>query len=331
LAGSIGRSGCRRHELVQPGAVVVAVGDRTGLLCYSETEHGSRPAQPAVGPVHLPPEANRVNSTTSLSIIPQAATMPNRNGKTYFITGAGSGLGEATARLLHSEGANVALADKNFDAVEEMAAELGPRALPLDCDVTSRDSVGAAVAGAVTKYGTLNGCVNCAGIGSAVTTVSRKLEPMDPKWWDFVMGINANGTFYGSSHCAAAMARLPASQNGQRGVIINVASVAGIEGQKGQVPYSASKGAVIGMTLPMARDLARFGIRVMTIAPGIMETPLMLAASEKVKKGLLTQVVTPKRFGTPEEFAQLCATIIDNEYLNGEVIRLDGGIRFANL
>merc|ERR1711988_1301646 len=126
------------------------------------------------------------------------------------------------------------------------------------------------------------------------------------------------------AYCASAMAKLPANPDGSRGAIINVSSVAGIEGQKGQVVYSASKGAVIGMTLPMARDLARYGIRVMTIAPGIIDTPLMQSAAPKVKEGLLAQVAAPKRFGAPEEFAQLCAAIIDNGYLNGEVIRMDG-------
>merc|ERR1711982_189767 len=145
------------------------------------------------------------------------------------------------------------------------------------------------------------------------------------------MKLNTYGTFYCSAYCAAAMAKLPANEDGSRGAIINVSSVAGIEGQKGQVVYSASKGAVIGMTLPMARDLGRYGIRVMTIAPGIIDTPLMQAAAPKVKEGLLAQVACPKRFGAPEEFAQLVTQIIDNGYLNGEVIRMDGGIRFANL
>merc|ERR1711904_574972 len=141
--------------------------------------------------------------------------------------------------------------------------------------------------------------------------------------FDFVMKLNTYGTFYGSAHAASCMSKCPADADGQRGVIINVASVAGIEGQKGQLVYSASKGAVIGMTLPMARDLARYGIRVMTIAPGIIDTPLMQAAAPKVKEGLLAQVAAPKRFGAPEEFAHLCASI-DNGYLNGEVIRMDG-------
>eukprot|EP00041_Stephanoeca_diplocostata_P008768 m.130397 g.130397 ORF g.130397 m.130397 type:complete len:260 (+) comp17467_c0_seq2:67-846(+) len=255
----------------------------------------------------------------------------DRSGFTYFITGAGSGLGMCTARVLHSQGANVILADKNITAVEELAEELGARCLAVEVDVTKESSVADGIAKTVDTFKSLHGCINCAGIGSAVTTVSRDLKPIDSNYWKFVMNINANGTLYGSSHCAAAMARLPADAEGYRGVIINVASVAGYEGQKGQVPYSASKGAIIGMTLPMARDLARYGIRVMTIAPGIMETPLMLAASEKVKKSLLGQVVSPKRFGKAEEFAHLVTMIIDNRYLNAEVIRLDAGIRFSNL
>ena len=143
--------------------------------------------------------------------------------------------------------------------------------------------------------------------------------------------VNLVGTFLLCSIGAAAMSKLPADANGDRGAIITVASVAGIEGQKGQVPYSASKGGVIGMTLPMARDLGRHGIRVLCICPGIIDTPLMQMAGENVKKGLLGSVAGPKRFGRPDEFASLCAEIMRNGYLNGEVLRLDGGIRFSNL
>merc|ERR1719188_2584387 len=145
------------------------------------------------------------------------------------------------------------------------------------------------------------------------------------------MKLNTYGTFYGSAYGASAMAKTAAADDGSRGVIINVASVAGIEGQKGQLVYSASKGAVIGMTLPMARDLSRYGIRVMCIAPGIMDTPLMRSAAPKVQEGLLASVAGPKRFGRSSEFASLCAQIIDNGYLNGETIRMDAGIRFSNM
>merc|ERR1719487_1848621 len=191
------------------------------------------------------------------------------------------------------------------------------------------------VANAVEKiskqFGGLHGVVNCAGLGMAMTTIDKQQKPHASKVFDFIMKLNTYGTFYGSAYAASAMAKCPAAADGSRGVIINVASVAGIEGQKGQLVYSASKGAVIGMTLPMARDLARYGIRVMTIAPGIIDTPLMQAAAPKVKEGLLAQVAAPKRFGQSDEFAHLCASIFDNGYLNGEVIRLDGGLRFANL
>merc|ERR1712187_827155 len=165
----------------------------------------------------------------------------------------------------------------------------------------------------------------------SMTTIGKDGKPHPTKVFDMIMKLNVYGTFWGSAYTAAAMAKLPAAADGTRGVIINVSSVAGIEGQKGQLVYSASKGAVIGMTLPMARDLARYGIRVVTIAPGIMDTPLMRGAPQKVQDGLLAQVAGPKRFGASEEFAQLVASIIDNGYLNGEVIRLDGGLRFANL
>merc|ERR1719181_2718171 len=145
-----------------------------------------------------------------------------------------------------------------------------------------------------------------------MTTVGKDGKPHPSKVFDFIMKLNVYGTFYGSAHGAAAMAKCPAAADGSRGVIINVSSVAGIEGQKGQLVYSASKGAVIGMTLPMARDLSRYGIRVMTIAPGIIDTPLMQSTSPKVKEGLLAQVVAPKRFGSTDEFAQLVTSIIDN-------------------
>merc|ERR1719247_384937 len=192
-------------------------------------------------------------------------------------------------------------------------------------------SVASAVEKISKQFGGLHGVVNCAGMGMAMTTIDKQMKPHKSKVFDFVTKLNLYGTFYGSSYGASAMAKCPAAEDGSRGVIINVASVAGIEGQKGQLVYSASKGAVIGMTLPMARDLGRYGIRVMTIAPGIIDTPLMQMASPKVKEGLLAQVANPKRFGQGEEFARLCTAIIDCGYLNGEVIRMDGGIRFANL
>mmetsp|Transcript_45473 Transcript_45473/g.128020 ORF Transcript_45473/g.128020 Transcript_45473/m.128020 type:complete len:258 (-) Transcript_45473:149-922(-) len=257
--------------------------------------------------------------------------MADRSGKTYLVTGGASGLGLATATLLVSQGANVAIGDKNAEEGNKTAEGLGPRCLFVELDVTQKASCKAAVAATVERFKTLSGVVNCAGVGSAFTTIDKKLEPHNDKFWDFVTKINLYGTFYCASEGASAMARLPADEEGNRGVIVNVASVAAFEGQRGQLAYSASKSAVVGMTLPMARDLAKHGIRVMCIAPGVIDTPMMRSAGPKVQEGLLASVAGPKRFGRPEEFAQLVAAIIDNGYLNGETIRMDGGIRFANL
>jgi len=255
----------------------------------------------------------------------------DRTGKTYFITGGASGLGLATAKLLISQGANVALGDKNADEGKKAEQELGSKSCFVELDVTQKDSCRAAIQATVEKFKTLNGVINCAGVGSAFTTIDKKMEPHNDKFWDFVNKINLYGTFYCATEGASAMAKLPADEEGNRGVIINVASVAAFEGQKGQLAYSASKGAVVGMTLPMARDLSRYGIRVMCIAPGIIDTPLMQSAAPKVKEGLLASVAGPKRFGKAEEFASLATQLIDNGYLNGETIRMDGGIRFSNL
>eukprot|EP00450_Noctiluca_scintillans_P024085 CAMPEP_0194532666 /NCGR_PEP_ID=MMETSP0253-20130528/70292_1 /TAXON_ID=2966 /ORGANISM="Noctiluca scintillans" /LENGTH=258 /DNA_ID=CAMNT_0039378137 /DNA_START=53 /DNA_END=829 /DNA_ORIENTATION=+ len=255
----------------------------------------------------------------------------NREGTTYFITGGASGLGLATAKLLVSQGANVAIGDKDVEAGKRVEGEVGSKLLFVPLDVTDRASCESAIAQTVTHFKGLSGVINCAGVVSASLTVDKKLKAHEEKYFDLVTKINLYGTFYCSSEGAAAMAKLPPDADGQRGVIINVASVAGIEGQKGQLAYSASKGGVIGMTLPMSRDLARFGIRVMCVAPGIIDTPMMQSLPPKVKQGLLDQVAGPKRGGKAEEFALLATQIIDNGYLNGAVVRLDAGIRFANL
>jgi len=254
-----------------------------------------------------------------------------RAGKTYFITGGASGLGLATAKCLIEQGANVAIADRNKEEGDKVQKELGDRCCFCEVDVTSKTSMRDAVKATVDKFKTLSGIINCAGVGSAFTTIDKKGEPHSEQFWDFVCKVNMQGTFYGCTEGASAMAKLPADEEGNRGVIVNVASVAAFEGQRGQLAYSASKGAVVGMTLPMARDLSRYGIRVMTIAPGIIDTPLMQSAAPKVKEGLLAQVAGPKRFGKAEEFSSLVLHCIDNGYLNGETIRMDGGIRFSNL
>jgi NAD(P)-dependent dehydrogenase (short-subunit alcohol dehydrogenase family) len=255
--------------------------------------------------------------------------MTSRSGKTYYITGGLSGLGLAAARLLFSQGANVVLVDRNDTLAPEVLKEHfhdDKRAMFINVDVTDTKSVQSSFEKAVAAYGTMNGVINCAGLGSATVTYGQK-GPHNMGIFDFVVKVNLYGTFYCSAFGAEAMVKSGVKE----GIIINVSSVAGFEGQKGQVAYSASKGAVNGMTLPMARDLSRYGIRVMTIAPGIMETPLMMAAGEKVREGLLRNVVAPKRFGSSEEFAALCVHMIDNGYLNGEVIRLDAGLRFPNM
>mmetsp|Transcript_7154 Transcript_7154/g.8056 ORF Transcript_7154/g.8056 Transcript_7154/m.8056 type:complete len:265 (+) Transcript_7154:28-822(+) len=253
-----------------------------------------------------------------------------RSGQTFIVTGGGSGLGEAAARLLISQGANVLIVDKKDpDEVEGLVKEFGARALFQSVDVTKAESVQAAVDTAVSKFGPLTGVINCAGIGSAMTTVGRK-GPHSMDVFDFVMKVNLYGTFNLCRLGAAAMAKNQPDADGQRGVLINVASVAAYDGQKGQVAYAASKGAVVAMSLPMARDLAKFGIRVVCIAPGIMETPMMQMAPPKVREPLMRNVLSPHRFGQPEEFARLCESIIDNHYLNGECIRFDGGIRMPS-
>jgi NAD(P)-dependent dehydrogenase (short-subunit alcohol dehydrogenase family) len=259
--------------------------------------------------------------------------MTERTGKTYLITGGVSGLGYACAKMLHGEGANVILLDMNKDKGAEVIDAMGAdRAMFHVVDVRDQTQIQAAIDAGMEKFGGLHGVINCAGLGSATLTVGKnkktgELEPHNPMIFDYVMQVNLYGTF----NCSALGAKAMAQTGHNDGVIVNVASVAGIEGQKGQLAYSASKGGVIGMTLPMARDLARYGIRVCTIAPGIMDTPLMQMASEKVRGGLLAQVAGPKRFGQDSEFASLTKQIIDNGYLNGETIRIDGGIRFANL
>mmetsp|Transcript_17415 Transcript_17415/g.34218 ORF Transcript_17415/g.34218 Transcript_17415/m.34218 type:complete len:261 (+) Transcript_17415:118-900(+) len=255
--------------------------------------------------------------------------MEDRKGKTFLVTGGASGLGEATLRRLASEGANVAILDRDEERGQAIAKELGPRCVFFKMDATNEDSIKAAVQGAAAKFGSVHGVVNCAGVGSATTTINKKGGVHDSGIFDFVLKVNLYGTFNTAKYAAAEMAKNEPDANGLRGVIINTSSVAAFDGQKGQAAYSASKGAVTGMTLPMARDLGTYGIRVVTICPGIMETPLLAAASEKVKTGLSLSVVAPKRLGKPEEFAHMCTSIIDNAYLNGECIRLDGAIRMA--
>ncbi len=241
----------------------------------------------------------------------------------FIITGGASGLGAATARMLAGAGAKVVLADVQAEAGQALADELG--GVFVRCDVSS-EADGQAVVAAAVALGTLRGLVNCAGVAPAVKTVGKDgPHPLDV--FQRTVNINLVGTFNMARLAADAMARTSPAESGERGVIINTASVAAYDGQIGQVAYAASKAAVVGMTLPMARDLARSGVRVMTIAPGIFETPMLMGMPAEVRDALGNMVPFPQRLGRPDEYAQLARAIIENTMLNGEAIRLDGAIR----
>jgi NAD(P)-dependent dehydrogenase (short-subunit alcohol dehydrogenase family) len=245
---------------------------------------------------------------------------------TFIISGGASGLGAATAKLLVDNGARVVLADVNTETGEQTAGALGDRALFVPTDVTDEDSVQQAVTAALDTFGSLSGAVNCAGIGTAERVLGRQ-GPHDFAHFKRVITINLIGTFNVIRLAAAAMSENEPNEAGERGVIICTASVAAFDGQIGQAAYSASKGGVVSMTLPIARELARFGIRVMTIAPGIFNTPMLAGLPEQARESLGAQVPFPPRLGRPDEYAALAKHIIENEMLNGEVIRLDGAIR----
>ncbi|MGI9333654.1 MAG: SDR family NAD(P)-dependent oxidoreductase [Gammaproteobacteria bacterium] len=249
----------------------------------------------------------------------------NVEGHSALVTGAASGLGAATARHLASLGAKVGLLDMNAAALESLATEIGATACA--CDVSSAEQVEAAVARAREAHGPARILVNCAGIGPAGRIVGRE-GPMPLADFERVIDVNLIGTFNAMRLAATDMSALaPVNESGENGVVVNTASVAAYEGQIGQAAYSASKGAIVALTLPAARELARFGVRVVTIAPGLMHTPLLSGLPQEVQDSLARQVPFPQRLGTPEEFASLVEHIIGNTMLNGEVIRLDGAIR----
>jgi NAD(P)-dependent dehydrogenase (short-subunit alcohol dehydrogenase family) len=252
----------------------------------------------------------------------------NIQGKTFLVTGGGSGLGAATARTAASRGARVVVADVNEDAGRATASSIGENAVFAACDVTIEAEVQAAVDLAVERFGGLNCAVNCAGILLGRRTVGKH-GPHDLESFSRVIGVNLIGTFNVVRLAAAKMGENDPGEDGERGVILNTASVAAFDGQVGQVAYSASKGGVVGMTLPLARDLSVMGIRVVTIAPGIFETPMMQGAPESVRESLAAQIPFPSRFGSPLEYADLACHIVENRMLNGEVIRLDGAVRMA--
>lgn len=247
---------------------------------------------------------------------------------TFFITGGGSGLGAATARLLAENGAHVALADVDEEAGEQMASQIGSGAEFVRTDVTDEESVQDALDSVVEIFGSLNGAVNCAGIGPAARVVGKK-GVHDLGLFTKTVEINLVGTFNVIRFAAVRLAENELGEDGERGVIINTASVAAYDGQIGQAAYAASKGGVVALTLPVARELASSGIRVVTIAPGIFETPMLAALPEDAKDSLGKQVPFPPRLGRPEEYAALAKHIVENQMLNGEVIRLDGAIRMA--
>lgn len=248
-------------------------------------------------------------------------------GKVALVTGGASGLGLGTARHLIARGASVAIVDMNEAKGSAAAEDLGAMSRFLACDVSDTDSVSAAVEGANEAFGTIHILVNAAGIAPAQRVLARDGSPHDLELFRATVGINLVGMFDMIRQVARVMSGNEPEPTGERGVIVNVASIAAFEGQVGQAAYSASKGGVVGMTLPLARDLGSIGVRVMTVAPGIMDTPLLDAAPQELKDSLAGLSVFPRRLGTPEDFARLVAAVVENEMLNGEVIRLDAAAR----
>jgi 3-hydroxyacyl-CoA dehydrogenase / 3-hydroxy-2-methylbutyryl-CoA dehydrogenase len=249
--------------------------------------------------------------------------------KTAFITGAASGLGLAAAQRFVAEGGRVFMFDLDAGRVAAQAQALGDQAGWAAGDVSNEQDVRTAIDKAVSQFGAIHVNVNSAGIGSAGKTVGRD-GPLPLDQFNRIINVNLIGTFNVLRLCAAQMASQPAvTDDDERGVIVNVASVAAYDGQMGQAAYSASKGGIVSMTLPIARDLARSGIRVVTVAPGIFATPLMEASPQPVKDALVDMIQFPKRMGVPSEFADMALKIVQCSYLNGEVIRLDAGIRMA--
>jgi len=246
-----------------------------------------------------------------------------------FVTGGASGLGEATARLLAARGAKVAIFDLPRSKGAEVAKEIGPAALFVDGDVTSEEQVAVALDRALGSFGELRALVNCAGIGSAARTVGKDGKPFDLAVFTRTIQVNLIGTFNVIRLAAARMLGNQPNPDGERGAIVNTASVAAFEGQIGQAAYSASKGGVVGMTLPIARDLARHGIRCCTIAPGLFATPLLMGLPQPARDALAASIPFPPRLGRPPEFAALACQILENPALNGETIRLDGALRMA--
>ena len=248
--------------------------------------------------------------------------------KGVLVTGGASGLGAACVRLMSRAGARVVIADLNDETGTALAAELGDAVIFVKTNVVEEESTQAVVKAAVDAFGGLHVTINCAGIGVAERVLGRGL-PHSLATFSKVIQVNLVGTFNVIRLAAAAMSTNEPTEGGERGVIINTASVAAFDGQIGQAAYSASKGGIVGMTLPIARELARYGIRVMTIAPGLFDTPLLAGLPEAARISLGQQAPFPSRLGRPDEYAALARHIVENEMLNGEVIRLDGGLRMG--
>jgi len=248
-------------------------------------------------------------------------------GQAALVTGGGSGLGEATARELARRGAKVAVLDVNLEHARKVASEIG--GIAIQTDVTSGEGVQAAIEQAAAAHGPARILMQIAGIGTAKRIIGKDGSPAALEEFVRVVNVNLVGTYNVARLFAAACAKLPPMADGERGAMVFTASVAAFDGQVGQQAYSASKGGVVGMTLPMARDLAQHGIRVCTIAPGLFNTPLMRTLPEPVQASLAASIPFPSRLGKPEEFAELACHIVTNGHLNGEVIRLDGALRMA--
>jgi len=248
------------------------------------------------------------------------------SGKTAIVTGGASGIGEACAVMLAENGANVIIADMQEEKGKALAERIGDKAVFIKCDVTKTEDIKATCQLAVDKFGGLHILINNAGIGSAGRTIGKD-GPFNIEWFKMTINVNLIGAFEMLSNAAWIMSKNQPDEGGEKGVIVNTASVAAFDGQIGQAAYSASKGGIVGMTLPVARDLAREGIRVCTIAPGIIDTPMMQLLPQAARDSLAAQVPFPQRLGYPSEFASLACEIVRNGYLNGETIRLDGAIR----
>jgi NAD(P)-dependent dehydrogenase (short-subunit alcohol dehydrogenase family) len=252
------------------------------------------------------------------------------DGAVFFITGGASGLGEAVARrAVAAKAGGVVIADLNYLAAQSLAAELGDRALAVEVDVQNTDAISAAIEACVARFGRVDVAVNCAGIGWAERTLDRESKAASIDNYRRVININLIGTYDVVRLAAEQMAKNEPNTEGEQGVVILTTSIAAFDGQIGQTAYSSSKGGLVGLTLPLSRDLSPVGIRVMTIAPGLFDTPIYDVMPPGLKESLASTPIFPRRLGLPEEYAHLVQTVVENAYLNGETIRIDGALRMA--